>query len=132
MVQELGAFDLQAFFGKASRFASRTRKITLVILGVVTSQMFLVFSSQRRVYMSTDRALEVQESARLITDLISQDVRMAGFMVPRYAAVASVDGGAADSDRLCISESGYFSTPVTRSSPNNRPTSPIHVDSVCR
>ncbi len=86
--------------------------IVLVILGVVTAQMFLVFSSQRRVYLTTDRALEVQESARLISDLIAQDTRMAAFMVPRYAGVASFDGGNGDSDRLCVSESGYFLTPL--------------------
>ncbi len=86
--------------------------IVLLILGVVTAQMFLVFSSQRRVYLTSDRALEVQESARLISDLLAHDTRMAGFMMPRYAGVASFDGAATDPDRFCISEPGYISTPL--------------------
>ena len=86
--------------------------IVLVILSVIVAQAFLVFSTQRRVYLSTDRALEVQESARLITDLIAYDTRMAAFMLPRFAGVASWDGGATNPDRLCMSESSYFSTPV--------------------
>ena len=86
--------------------------IVLVIMGVITAQMFMAFAVQKRVYLKTDRALDVQESARLITDLIARDVRMSGFMVPGEAGVSSVDGGNAGPDRLCISESDYFSTPL--------------------
>jgi prepilin-type N-terminal cleavage/methylation domain-containing protein len=86
--------------------------IVLVILGVVTAQMFLVFSTQRRVYLTNNRVLEAQESARLIVDLISHDTRMSAFMVPRYAGIASFDGGAGGPDRFCLSEPGYISTPL--------------------
>ena len=36
--------------------------IVLVIMGVITAQMFMAFAVQKRVYLKTDRALDVQES----------------------------------------------------------------------
>jgi len=86
--------------------------IVLAIMGLVTAQMFMVFTTQKRVYMTNERALDVQESTRLISDLIAQDTRMAGFMVPRFAGVSTVDGGANNPDRYCVSDSTYFSTPL--------------------
>ncbi len=86
--------------------------IVLVIMGVLTAQMFMAFASQKQAYLKSDRALDMQEGARLITDLVAHDTRMAGFMLPLAAAVSSFDGGNAAPDRLCISESDYFSTPL--------------------
>jgi prepilin-type N-terminal cleavage/methylation domain-containing protein len=82
--------------------------VAVAVLGVVTAQLFIVFSNQKRVYMSNERVLDVQEQARLTLDLISFDTRMAGFMVTRWAAVSSVDGGTTDADRLCVSDASYF------------------------
>ncbi|HTO69665.1 MAG TPA: prepilin-type N-terminal cleavage/methylation domain-containing protein [Myxococcota bacterium] len=80
--------------------------VAVAIMGIVTAQLFIVFANQKRVFQSNDRALDVQESARLTLDLISFDTRMAGFMVPQYTAVSSVDGGANGPDRLCLSAQG--------------------------
>ncbi|MFI5314882.1 MAG: PilW family protein [Myxococcota bacterium] len=77
--------------------------IALVVMGVVTSQLFVVFANQKKVFTSNDRALDVQETSRLTLDLVAFDTRMAGFMVPPYTAVASVDGGTDHADRLCVS-----------------------------
>jgi prepilin-type N-terminal cleavage/methylation domain-containing protein len=81
--------------------------IVLAIMGVITAQLFVVFANQKRVFMSNERALDVQESSRLTLDLVSFDTRMAGFMVPRWTAVSSVDGGNADADRFCVSSSSF-------------------------
>jgi prepilin-type N-terminal cleavage/methylation domain-containing protein len=81
--------------------------IVVVIMGVITAQLFVVFANQKRVFMSNERALDVQESSRLTLDLVSFDTRMAGFMVPRWTAVSSIDGGAAKADRLCVSSSSF-------------------------
>lgn len=81
--------------------------VVIAIMGVVTAQLFVVFANQKRVFMSNERALDVQESSRLTLDLVSFDTRMAGFMVPRWAAVSSVDGGNANADRLCVSSSSF-------------------------
>ncbi len=81
--------------------------VVLAIMGVVTAQLFVVFANQKRVFMSNERALDVQESSRLTLDLVSFDTRMAGFMVPRWTAVSSVDGGNTDADRFCVSSSSF-------------------------
>jgi len=85
--------------------------IAVAILGVIMSQMFLVLSTQRQAYVGSTRTMDVQESARLVTDLMAFDTRMAGLMVPRYAGVSSVDGGANASDRLCLSDPDVFTIP---------------------
>jgi prepilin-type N-terminal cleavage/methylation domain-containing protein len=86
--------------------------IALVILGVITSQMFVVLSSQKRAAIGGSRSNDIQESARLITDLLAFDARNAGVMVPREAAISSRDGGTAGPDRICMSDSSYFQIPA--------------------
>ncbi len=79
--------------------------VSLIILAIVSSQLLLVFQSQKKAYMANERILDVQEDARLVMDLVSHESRMAGFMVPRFAAVSSIDGGANAPDTLCVSDS---------------------------
>ncbi len=82
--------------------------IAVVVFGLITAQLMVVFSNQKRVYTSNERALDVQEQARLTLELMSFDTRMGGFMVPRWAAVSSVDGGDEGPDRFCVSDASYF------------------------
>ena len=49
--------------------------------------------------------METQQDMRLITDTVLKDLRMAGFMVPKHAAVGLNDGGTAGPDILCVSGS---------------------------
>ncbi len=85
--------------------------IASAVLGVVTSQIFMVLNTQKRVYVSNERVLDVQAASRTVLDLITFDTRLAGFMVPRISALSSVDGGANNADSLCISDSSYFDFP---------------------
>jgi prepilin-type N-terminal cleavage/methylation domain-containing protein len=78
--------------------------IALAILGIVIAQAFAVFGAQHVTYTNTERSIEVQEDARLIADAVIADVRMAGFMVPRVAGIASIDGGNAAADVVCVSD----------------------------
>jgi prepilin-type N-terminal cleavage/methylation domain-containing protein len=87
--------------------------IAVTVMSIVTAQLFMVFSSQKRTFHANQRALDVQEDARLVLDLIAFDARQAGFMVPRIVGVSSEDGGNAGSDRLCLSDPGFFAYPVT-------------------
>jgi prepilin-type N-terminal cleavage/methylation domain-containing protein len=87
--------------------------IAVAVMAIVTAQLFMVFSSQKRTFSANQRALDVQEDARLVLDLIAFDARMAGFMVPRIVGVASEDGGANAADRLCVSDPSYFPYPDT-------------------
>jgi len=78
--------------------------IALAIFGVVIAQAFAVFMSQHAIYMGTERSIETQEDGRLVSDAVLSEVRMAGYMVPRAAGIASVDGGNSASDLLCTSD----------------------------
>ena len=78
--------------------------IALAIFGVVIAQAFAVFVSQHAVYMGTERSIEVQEDGRLVADAVLSEIRMAGYMVPRVAGIASIDGGNSASDLLCTSD----------------------------
>ena len=78
--------------------------IALVVSAMVVAQAFVIFGTQHATAIGHERAVEVQEDARLVANAVLADVRMAGFMVPRVAALASVDGGANAADRLCASD----------------------------
>jgi len=78
--------------------------IAMAIFSVVIAQAFAVFMSQHAVYMGTERSIETQEDARLVADAVLAEVRMAGYMVPQEAGIASVDGGNSASDLLCTSD----------------------------
>ncbi len=86
--------------------------IATAVLSVVTSQVFMVLNTQKRVYISQERVLDVQEDSRTVLDLLTFDTRMAGFMVPRIAAISSADGGANAADSFCISDVSYFDFPT--------------------
>jgi prepilin-type N-terminal cleavage/methylation domain-containing protein len=85
--------------------------IATVILGVITSQLFLVLQAQQQAYRGEASSLDVQETTRLVLDLISFDTRNAGMLVPREVSVASVDGGPNGPDRFCVSDGSTFQIP---------------------
>lgn len=78
--------------------------IALAIFAVVIAQAFAVFGAQHVTYTGTERAIEVQEDVRLVTEAVLSDVRMAGYMVPQVAGISSVDGGNASADMVCVSD----------------------------
>jgi prepilin-type N-terminal cleavage/methylation domain-containing protein len=85
--------------------------IAVVILGVITSQLFLALTRSRAGNRSEAVAVDTQETTRLVLDLISLDTRNAGMLVPREVAVASVDGGPNNEDRFCVSDGSIFQVP---------------------
>jgi prepilin-type N-terminal cleavage/methylation domain-containing protein len=90
-----------------SGFSLIEMMVVVAIMGIITAQLFVVFANQKRVFMSSERTLDIQESSRLTLDLVSFDARMAGFMVPKWTAVSSLDGGTDHADRLCVSSSSF-------------------------
>jgi prepilin-type N-terminal cleavage/methylation domain-containing protein len=78
--------------------------VAVAVMGIVTSQLLLSFSQQHTSSLEHERTIEIQEEARLVTDVIVKDLRSGGFMVPKYTAVASNDGGVNGSGALCISD----------------------------
>lgn len=83
--------------------------IALAIFGVVIAQAFAVFGAQHATYTGTERAIEVQQGVRLVADAVISEVRMAGYMVPRQAGIASIDGGVNAADAICISDASRIS-----------------------
>jgi prepilin-type N-terminal cleavage/methylation domain-containing protein len=92
--------------------------VAVVVMGVVTAQLFIVMGNQKKVYSSNERAVDTQETARMTLDLISFDTRMGGYMVPTWTAVSSVDGGTDKPDRFCVSS--MFADPGITGDPNNK------------
>lgn len=82
--------------------------IALAMLAFVSSQLLLVFQTQQKAYLANERILDVQEDARLIMDLLVQETRMAGYMVPEVAASSKIDGGANAADVFCVSDANQI------------------------
>jgi prepilin-type N-terminal cleavage/methylation domain-containing protein len=78
--------------------------VAVVVMGIMTSQLLLAFSHQHTSSLVHERTIEIQQESRLIGDVILSDLRSGGFMVPAFAALASIDGGVNGSDILCVSD----------------------------
>ncbi len=89
--------------------------VAMAVLAILTSQLFLVFNTQKRVYVTNERVLDVQEDARLVMDLLVNETRMAGYMIPRVAGISSIDGGGGAADTFCVSDPGALDEGVVRS-----------------
>ena len=86
--------------------------IALVILGVITAQLFVTLTAQQRAHRNELRSLDVQENARHVLDTIIYDTRNAGMLIPREVAVSTSDGDVANPDRLCVSDGSVFTIPA--------------------
>jgi prepilin-type N-terminal cleavage/methylation domain-containing protein len=82
--------------------------VAVAVMGIVTSQLLVSFSQQHTSSLEHERTIEIQEEGRMVMDIILKDLRLAGFMVPKFVAVAGEDGGANGSDRLCVSDSSVI------------------------
>ncbi len=78
--------------------------ISLAIMAIVGSQLLLSFSAQHRTYVQQDQLSRTQQDVRVLMDVVLEDLRMAGFMVPQEFGVDSIDGGANAADLLCMSD----------------------------
>jgi len=78
--------------------------IAMTVLAVVIGFVMIAFTDQHHAQLNHERVIEAQHEGRLITDFMVSDLRMAGFMVPTRAGIASVDGGANLSDQICMSD----------------------------
>jgi prepilin-type N-terminal cleavage/methylation domain-containing protein len=65
--------------------------ITSAILLLVMLYVTQAFTVQQKTYVVVDQVTEAQQNLRAVSDLMDRDVRMAGYMVPRQAAVCGHD-----------------------------------------
>lgn len=80
-----------------------------MFIGVVAiSQILGLFANQLHVYQAHKRTVDAQQDARLVTELMLQNIRMAGFMIPTYAGISSIDGGNTNADAVCVSDAGVL------------------------
>jgi prepilin-type N-terminal cleavage/methylation domain-containing protein len=94
----------------------RERGFTLVELLVASAILLLVmvyvtqaFTVQQKTYVVVDQVTEAQQNLRAVSDLIDRDVRLAGYMVPKQAAVCGHDATTAP-DRLYLSNADMIRT----------------------
>mgnify|MGYP003572522367 CR=1 FL=1 len=78
--------------------------VAMTVLVVVIGWVLVAYTNQQRSQLDHERVIEAQHEGRLITDLLVGDLRMAGFLMPTDAAVASLDGGNAAPDTICTSD----------------------------
>ena len=78
--------------------------IASIITVIVISQSLLLLTSQQTVYVGQTNMVEIQSDTRLVMELMLNDVRMAGFLVPSMNAISGFDGGASNPDRMCVSD----------------------------
>ena len=64
--------------------------IGLVICGIVIAGIYRVFMAQSKAYSIQDQVVEVQQSVRSAMELISRDLRMAGFDDDSIASAISI------------------------------------------
>lgn len=88
----------------ARGFSTLELLITMALLALLVTQILGVIGSQQNNLTVHQDVLEAQGDARLVSDLMLSDVRMAGFMVPKYVGISSVDGGVNGSDSVCVSD----------------------------
>lgn len=83
--------------------------IALAIVAIVTSQVLGMLSTQAKTYANQSQVLDIQEDARLVAELVLQDIRMAGFMVPPRVGISSSDGSNTAADVICASDPNIIS-----------------------
>jgi prepilin-type N-terminal cleavage/methylation domain-containing protein len=83
--------------------------ISSAIMAAVVVLLMQTFTTQNQTYIVVDQTTEAQQNARVIAELMEHDVRVAGFLVPKSAAVCGVDRTNAP-DTLYVSNSEVIRT----------------------
>ena len=83
--------------------------ITSAILLLVMLYVTQAFTVQQKTYVVVDQVTEAQQNLRAVSDLLDRDVRLAGYMVPKQAAVCGHDATTGP-DRLFLSNADVIRT----------------------
>lgn len=65
--------------------------IASAVLGFVLMYLMQSFSTSQKAYVVVEQVSEAQQNLRVVADLIERDLRLAGYLVPKHAAVCGVD-----------------------------------------
>ncbi len=83
--------------------------IVSILLGVLVIGVMTFFTTQKKNASINSQIVDVQQSTRLLGDLLEHDIRHAGLMVPESAAFCAVDRLNAP-DTIFISDAGAINT----------------------
>lgn len=97
---------------RAAAFTTIELMVASSIFLIVAVHVLATFSNQMKSYNTQKRVGDVQQDARLATEMVLRDIRTAGLMVPPLAGIASADGGTGAADRLCTSDASIFSDAI--------------------
>lgn len=86
--------------------------IALGLFSIVSLAAFSVLSSSQRTAVMNDQTVEVQRNARLAMDLISRDIRMAGFGNPAAGSMAGCANHINPTDNAVGADNGSDSIAV--------------------
>ncbi|MCA9506284.1 MAG: prepilin-type N-terminal cleavage/methylation domain-containing protein [Myxococcales bacterium] len=65
--------------------------VVVVLLGVLVAGVMSSFTTQKKSVSVNSQIVDAQQSARLLGDLLEEDIRHAGLLVPESAALCGVD-----------------------------------------
>jgi len=65
--------------------------VAAAVLGIVTVYLMQTFATTKRTHTVVEQVSEAQQNLRVVAELIERDLRLAGYLVPKNAAVCGVD-----------------------------------------
>ncbi len=65
--------------------------VSAAILGIVMIALVQTFTSTQKTHIMVGQVTTAQQNLRLVADLIERDVRISGYLVPKHAAICTVD-----------------------------------------
>jgi prepilin-type N-terminal cleavage/methylation domain-containing protein len=77
--------------------------IATAILGVVMFGLTATFTANQKTHITVDQVTVAQQNLRVVAEIIENDLRMSGYMVPGHAAVCLGDSGTG-ADTLYLSD----------------------------
>ncbi len=77
--------------------------VATAILGVVMFGLMATFTANQKTHVTVDQVTVAQQNLRVVAEIIENDLRMSGYMVPGHAAVCLGDSGTG-ADTLYLSD----------------------------
>jgi len=77
--------------------------VATAILGVVMFGLTATFTANQKTHVTVDQVTIAQQNLRVVAEIIENDLRMSGYMVPGHAAICLGDSGT-EADTLYLSD----------------------------
>lgn len=87
---------------RESAFSLVELMMAAAILGIAMIYLTATFTTTHKTSVTVEQVSEAQQNLRVVSELMERDLRLAGYLVPRHAAVCGVDTTTAP-DTLIVS-----------------------------